>query len=180
MAFYFLCLYTLLLYIINKHPWTPPPTNQRTEPCWQASLPPSSLPPGGDHYLEFCMYHPHPIFFKKWFLSFLFLSEHQIAMFWLPLSFLRPQTVWDLLFLPNHTRLCLILLAVNMPVCLSILRLKDIWVVSVLGYCEQWCYEPSWNMSVFVGCIHGSGTARWAVGIGASFFFSCIAWHVGS
>jgi len=22
------------------------------------------------------MYHPHPIFFKKWFLSFLFLSEH--------------------------------------------------------------------------------------------------------
>ena len=110
-----------------------------------ASLLASFLPsPGGRPLLGVLYVSSPPYFFlKKWFLSFLFMSEHQIAMFWLPLSFLRPQTVWDLLFLPNHTRLCLILPAVNMPVCLSILRLKDIWVVSVLGYCEQWCYEPS-------------------------------------
>ena len=41
--------------------------------------------------------------------------------------------MWDLLSLPSRIRLCLTLPAVNMPVCLSLLRLKDIWVFRSLA-----------------------------------------------
>lgn len=113
----------------------PTPTQSKNRTLWQTSFPPCLPPstsPWGDHYLGLCISIP-TLFFKNGFSSFLFMSEHQIAMFWLPLSFLRPQTVWDLLFLPNHIRLCLILPAVNMPVCLSILWLKDIWLFRSLA-----------------------------------------------
>ena len=144
-----------------------------------ASLPPPSLPPRETTTWSFVCIIP-TLFFKK------MVSQLPIHV-WTPncyvlvaLEFLKASNRVGLAFSAQSHKAVF-----NTPCCEHASLFipspaKGHLGVSVLGYCEQWCYEPSWNTSTFAGCIPGSGTARWAVGIGASFFFSCIVRHVGS